>query len=268
MPWGISLLNWINNFYLSIRPKEVDRMRRLALIVFTLLLAGGTVAWADAPAPSSSVIKPAINSYDTIIDFGQLVGITGTPEVCGLTRVPTRVRIENKTWTRQEMVPVIFCWASRTGKPVVGTQVAMAYWIRHNMVVALTNWQKRGNLWVLYPSRVWPIGSPDWGAAYSLDLQEVPLSADQLVGKIRKRTFDKMGRRIVPRQAPEFGCSVYPDPEAVTCNRNPAGTWEGSSLGFWVSPPWRSQDVAIFYDFPPGCNCSSFVAYDPSGLAR
>lgn len=227
--------------------------------VFALLFAGGSAA-----APPSTVSR-----YDTVMDYGQSVRVSSTPEVCGLSRAPTRVRIQDKTWTKLEMSPVFFCWASKNGKPIVGGRVMMAYWIRGESVVADTTWKKGGKFHpypvYLYPDRLSSIRSLEWGTVYSLDLQEVPLSADQLAGKVRKIS-DVMGRRIVPRDArvaQAFGCNVQSD-LLVQCGR--AGVWNGWSAAFWASPPWRALDVQGYYE-NPFCGCQSQVFYDPSGIS-
>lgn len=243
-------------------------MRRLALIVIALLLAGGTAAWADAPAPPPSgvTVTPdtTISPYDTVVDYGQLVRISGTPEHCGLSQAPTRVKIEDNAWTKQ-MSPVIFCWASKTGKPVLGVQVAMIYLIKGKTVVALTNWQKRGKSFFLHPfllKKVWTTVFNDRATDISLGLEEVPLSADQLAGKVRKKVSTMGGREIIPRQAPGFGCAVQIAPVLVWCERR--GTWDEWSPSFWVGSPWRPQDVMVGLS-NPACGCQWSVEYDPSG---
>lgn len=242
-------------------------MRRLALIVIALLLAGGTAAWADAPAPSPPVTTTAISSspLDTVVDYGELVRVSGTPEVCGLTQAPTRVRLGDKIWTKQEMSPIIFCWTSKTGKPILGGQVAMIYLIRGKTMVALTNWRKRGNMLFLYPKMIWSTESQDWGTVFSLDLQEIPLSADQVAGKVKKKTHGYMGREIVSREARQFSCIAWPGPPVrINCGRT--GTWAEWSPVFQVSAPWRAQDVIVAYE-NRSCGCQSRIAYDTSGMS-
>lgn len=236
-------------------------MKRLIAItvvaVSALLFAGGTAA------ATPFVVSP----LDTIVDYGQLVRISGTPEVCGLSQAPTRVEI-NKKWTKQEMSPVIFCWASNTGRPIIGVQVALIYWIRGKSVVGLTAWQRGGKFHpypvFLYPRKIWPVMSEDWGGwgtTYSLDLQEVPLSADQLTGKVRKKISTMGGRSIVPREEHGFGCTVQVAPVEVICKRT--GTWDEWSSVFLINAPWRAQDVTVAY-WNPSCGCQWQVAYDPS----
>lgn len=238
--------------------------RLIAVIVATvsaLLVAGG----------SGAANPPGISPLNTVVDYGELVRVSGTPEVCGLTRAPTRIKIQNKIWTKPEMSPVIFCWASKSGKPIIGNRVAMIYWIRGKTIVGLTTWKKGGKSHpypvFLYPDMIWPIQTAklDWGAEYSMDLQIVPLSTDQLAGKIKKRTQGYMGRGIIPREARQFECNAQPGPPvAVICGRT--GTWDEWSQEFWVTAPWSAQDVMVTYR-NPSCGCQWSVAYDPSGLS-
>lgn len=234
--------------------------RWFIIVVFAsaLPLAGGS------GAAVSQIVPPNV-----VIPYGQLARVGNTPGVCAAVRVGIKVGSAPK-----QMASAIACYASKTGRPVIGAHVNLAMWVNGALLPAIGRWIRlKGikdpylNISDLWSPTVW--GSP----VIQISGDPIGLSRDQLLGKVKFRlsTLSTENRDVfAPGSARAgFACGVMvggkgPDdfpPNTISCiPRQPKPAEVILGIIFW--PPYGASNLEV-YSQDTSCGCGGQTLYRP-----
>lgn len=249
MPQSISHLTRIDKLPAI---KEVGMMKRwfiIAVFASVLPLAGGSGA-------AVSQIAPQLPPRNVVVPYGQLARVGNTDEVCGASRTSVSFNKGPK-----QSAPLLACWGSKSGKPVIGAHVNMGVLVNGSMVAATGVWMRANGVTFVskrsyyYPAE-WETGTAGAGASWSppvifTDLYLLPASQLASKVKLRLKMWDdfKPGSRKVG-----FSCTVSVAQEDWT--QFPRGTTlvgcspdqffvpgDVCTSIFW--PPWGKENLQI-----------------------